>query len=211
MAFTPKDWKDSPDATTPITAAALEDLETRVTDYTDDLLPDVVTSLPGSPADGDEVYYKVGTGDTALFWHLRYDSSITDSYKWRVVGAVDLHSEVNTAETTTSTSYTNLATTGPAVSAPLAGVYRLAFGAAMRNATIDIGTYMSFARGGSAATDSDRIEFDAQRANMFVSQVRQLELTLASAMALTAKYRVASANTGTWMTRWMRLTPVRVG
>lgn len=31
MAFTPKDWKDSPDTSTPITAAALEDLEERVT------------------------------------------------------------------------------------------------------------------------------------------------------------------------------------
>ena len=32
MTFTPKDWKDSPDTTTPITAAALEDLEDRVTE-----------------------------------------------------------------------------------------------------------------------------------------------------------------------------------
>lgn len=30
MTFTPKDWRDSPDTTTPITAAALEDLETRL-------------------------------------------------------------------------------------------------------------------------------------------------------------------------------------
>ena len=35
MAFTPKDWKDSPDASTPITAVALEDLETRLSDYSD--------------------------------------------------------------------------------------------------------------------------------------------------------------------------------
>lgn len=33
MAFTVKDWKDAPDHTTPITAAALEDLETRVTNW----------------------------------------------------------------------------------------------------------------------------------------------------------------------------------
>src|SRR5262245_60266146 len=31
--FTPKNWVDSPSTTTPISAAALEDLETRVTDY----------------------------------------------------------------------------------------------------------------------------------------------------------------------------------
>jgi hypothetical protein len=35
MPFTPKNWQDTPSTTTPITAAALEDLETRVTDYAD--------------------------------------------------------------------------------------------------------------------------------------------------------------------------------
>jgi hypothetical protein len=33
--FTVKDWKDYPDTTTPLSQAAMEDLETRVTDYTD--------------------------------------------------------------------------------------------------------------------------------------------------------------------------------
>ena len=35
MPFTPKNWQDTPSTATPITAAALEDLETRVTDYAD--------------------------------------------------------------------------------------------------------------------------------------------------------------------------------
>lgn len=35
MPFTPKDWKNDPDTSTPISAEALEDLETRVTNYAD--------------------------------------------------------------------------------------------------------------------------------------------------------------------------------
>lgn len=35
MAFDPKNWEDSPSTNTPINAAALEDLETRVTNYAD--------------------------------------------------------------------------------------------------------------------------------------------------------------------------------
>jgi hypothetical protein len=35
MAFVPKVWKDAPDHSTPLSAAALEDLETRVTGYAD--------------------------------------------------------------------------------------------------------------------------------------------------------------------------------
>lgn len=39
MAFTVKNWEDDPSTATPINAAALEDLETRVTDYTDQEVP----------------------------------------------------------------------------------------------------------------------------------------------------------------------------
>lgn len=35
MSFTPKDWKNFPDTTTPISAAALEDLEARLAAYVD--------------------------------------------------------------------------------------------------------------------------------------------------------------------------------
>lgn len=35
MTFTGKDWKDSPDTSTPLSAAALEDMETRLSAYTD--------------------------------------------------------------------------------------------------------------------------------------------------------------------------------
>lgn len=35
MPFTPKNWIDAPNTSTPISAAALEDLEERVTDYAD--------------------------------------------------------------------------------------------------------------------------------------------------------------------------------
>jgi hypothetical protein len=36
MPFEPRDWKDAPSEETPITAAALEDMETRLSDYTDE-------------------------------------------------------------------------------------------------------------------------------------------------------------------------------
>ena len=35
MSFTAKDWKDYPNTTTPLNAAAVEDLETRLSGYTD--------------------------------------------------------------------------------------------------------------------------------------------------------------------------------
>ncbi len=52
MAFTPKDWKDATghdgggDTSTPLTAAALEDLETRLAAYADTLVPVFSTYTP---------------------------------------------------------------------------------------------------------------------------------------------------------------------
>lgn len=42
--FTPKDWRDSPDLSTPITAAALEDMETRLSAYSDNYLMKVLSA-----------------------------------------------------------------------------------------------------------------------------------------------------------------------
>jgi hypothetical protein len=47
MAFDPKDWQDYPSEATPLSAAAMEDLETRLSDYTDT----VATGLQPSDAD----------------------------------------------------------------------------------------------------------------------------------------------------------------
>lgn len=58
--FVPKDWQDSPSVTTPITAGALEDIETRVTDYTDDL---AAVSMP--VINVNEGIYNVVPGVTA--------------------------------------------------------------------------------------------------------------------------------------------------
>jgi hypothetical protein len=62
MAFEIKDWKDDPDPTTPLSAAALEDLESRLSTYTDE---QVATSVDTSliAAKGDLL---VGTGIGAL-------------------------------------------------------------------------------------------------------------------------------------------------
>lgn len=45
MPFTPKDWEDAPSTDTPIDQAALEDLESRVTDYADSAAGDAVSGL----------------------------------------------------------------------------------------------------------------------------------------------------------------------
>lgn len=53
-SFTPKDWKnDPPDQTTPLSAAAIEELETRLSDYTDTRIADLVFFVGDYGALGD--------------------------------------------------------------------------------------------------------------------------------------------------------------
>lgn len=55
MSFSVKDWKDDPDTSTPLSAAALEDMETRLSGYTD------TVGAAATPADGSVTATKVAS------------------------------------------------------------------------------------------------------------------------------------------------------
>lgn len=88
MAFTPKDWRDYPDTSTPITAAALEDLESRVTTYADNRYPVVnvkdygtnsaaiQAAIDSLPAYGGTIYFPRGTYLCSSSINLRNRRSI---------------------------------------------------------------------------------------------------------------------------------------
>lgn len=53
MPFTPKNWIDAPNTSTPISAAALEDVETRLAAYADSLLAESGGTSPSTPLQFD--------------------------------------------------------------------------------------------------------------------------------------------------------------
>lgn len=80
-----------------------------------------VTSLPGSPYEGQEIHYQVSGHHV---WHLRWSSRFGDAYGWEYIGGAPAVVSVTTQEATTSTgTWHNLATDGPSFSVPLAGYY----------------------------------------------------------------------------------------
>lgn len=70
MPFTPKDWRNLPDQTTPLNASAIEGIETRLSDYTDQRETAVRTDLNAVEAslDGrlDELDADLNTVETSL-------------------------------------------------------------------------------------------------------------------------------------------------
>ena len=95
-----------------------------------------VTSLPGSPVDGQEVYYQsttAGTGggptntmaDVGAVWHLRYRSA-GGTYKWEFVGGTQTSHQNGGGSTTCAVSFTSYAPSSwisPTVKVPLVGTY----------------------------------------------------------------------------------------
>lgn len=213
MAFTPKNWLDSPDTSTPLRASAIEDLETRVTDYTDDELaiyspPTLVTALPGSPTDGQVIFFDTGTA--GVIWQLRYNSAAAGSYKWQFLGGPSLTAAVATQETTASTSYAALSTAGPSVTIPLAGDYDVKIGGRMWTNSAGGVASMSYDIGGTGAVDGDRITMfgSADTGGHAWRNKRQTGLTATT--VLTSKYKT-SAGTGSFADRRIDIIPVRVG
>lgn len=169
----------------------------------------LVTFLPAGAGEGTEVYY-VADATNGVVWHLRYRSKASVAYPWEYVGGSALWSEVDDFETTTSTSYTALATAGPTVTVPIAGEYRVTAFVSHLNSNANEADYMSYDIGSTAAIDADRAAgiSTTNVGTTFSMSVRTQ--TVAALSALVAKYKV-SANTGTFGLRSLSVIPIRVG
>ena len=83
--------------------------------------PTYETSLPGSPVDGQEIYY-AADATNGIIWHLRYRSG-GGTYKWEFVGGSSLTAEDNDSRTVTSGTYADVPTDQVVLTIPVAGEY----------------------------------------------------------------------------------------
>jgi microcystin-dependent protein len=173
--------------------------------------PPIVTALPANPQFGDVVTY-IADAANGVAWNLQYDA--TGTYPWKFIGGAPLTSEVDTDESiaAATTTYTALATAGPSITAALAGDYIIEHGARYYPGSVIQQGYMSYDIGGSAASDTDGIFFEAAAATYGTTGSRLRKKTgLSASTAIVAKYRHTSASsTVNFSRRWMSLTPVRV-
>jgi len=176
--------------------------------------PPLVTSLPASPVDGQEVYFQADATN-GIVWRLRYNAGSSSAYKWEFVGGSPLFAEVATEETTASTTYVALATAGPTLTLPRAGDYDVEIGCRLYSSVNNTGALMGYDIGATGAVDADAVSYYAAAtlgggATATGNYARARRKTGLTAVALTAKYRATSAITVAIGSRWMRVTPVRV-
>ena len=118
--------------------------------------------------------------------------------------------QVLTSQTTTSTSYTDLATAGPAVTVTTGTSALVIITAYLQNSGGNL-TYASFAVSGattSAATD-DRLIAQTTANGMVCSRPQKITGLTAGSNTFTMKYRVA-AGTGTYAYRDIVVIPLPV-
>lgn len=93
MPFTPKDWKNSPAQDTALSAEAIEDLETRVTDYTD-------SELTTHTADTTSVH---GIADTSV---LATDTDVSSAVSTHSADTTSVHGIADTSALATDSDVT---------------------------------------------------------------------------------------------------------
>jgi hypothetical protein len=167
--------------------------------------PGVCTSStrPASPFEGQTIYET----DTDLVKSYNGTSWVTIGPASAAAVTAIQAARVDTSQTTTSTSYTDLTTSGPAVTLTTGTSALVIVGARISIAALSSSCYMSYAVSGSStvsATDGRSVnstspggEHESGKQMSYASVITGLT---AGSNTFTAKYRV-SGNTGTFSER----------
>lgn len=188
---------------------------------TSNVAPTPLASFPPvGPLDGDICVLELPStydpvGGKKIRWILSYNAG---DAVWDVIGGPSLYAEVLTLETSTSTSYGDLATVGPSITPPRPGDYEVTIGASMDIVMNVAGCtgLMAYQGAGIAAASDNDAAISAQ-ANAAVARypggasTRSREKTsLTTVSALVAKYRIIAGNSVDFQNRFMILRPIRI-
>jgi len=175
--------------------------------------PTYATTLPASPADGQQAILVDSTTSPTYQWLFRYNAGSSQTDKWEFIGGTPAIAKVDTSETTASAFPVNLTTTGPTITVARAGQYLVRVGCYSGTANGVQGSvaYMSYAVGAAAADSNDGTINTSSGTGIQTLQMAAFyrQKTATASMAFTAKYG-ASGGTVTFINRVIEVIPVRV-
>lgn len=170
-----------------------------------------VTSLPGSPTDGQQAILTDSLTAPTYHWLFQYESSISDANKWVFIGGSPATSQNNTSNTTTSTIYVD-PTNNVSVTVPRAGIYIAeAVADPHKDVATDAGNFaVALSVAGSDIIQTETV-FYAQ-ANIIYAAYATIYRTGSLAASDVIKLRYKSGTGGNFSLRQKSLSviPVRV-
>lgn len=170
-------------------------------------------TLPGSPTDGQQAILVDSITLPTYQWLFRWNAGSSNADKWECVGGAPAEAEVATAETTASTTYVDLATAGPSITVPRAGVYIITFGCEIDKTVSAVTTVHRVAAklGAAAAADAESIVVTSANSTTQPTTVASppIRRTLAASDVVKLQYKT-SADTARHTRRGLTILPVRV-
>jgi hypothetical protein len=158
--------------------------------------PTYETSLPGSPVDGQEIYY-AADATNGVIWHLRYRSAArSGSGAWEFIGGSELFATGSFSFTSSDHRTFRTYGGGPSISVPLKGTYVATFSA--QGTGPGSGDFLlSALKFGSATTlDSNQIWQTQTGSGGAITGAGVREFSLTSALTVAVQHRCFSNNQG---------------
>lgn len=170
-----------------------------------------VTSLPGSPVDGQEVYY-AADATSGVIWHLRYRSAAS-THKWEFVGGSPIHANrpATTGASRNSATYGDLSDSAlPSISLALAGDYLVTFGCTLFRSTTTSAVSFVTANVTTPANDDQAAVLYAPSSDVNTAVSKTFVLSNVSAASTLKLYFRASAGSVGADRRHITVNPIRV-
>ena len=171
--------------------------------------PTFVSALPGSPVDGQEVYFQDTAMATAgVVWHLRYRAA-GGTYKWEFLGGAPLVAYVDALEAPSTTGWAGTATLGPELTMTRAGEYELMWGAQIVNASGTApDTFVGVSIGGSLPAGRDMLQARTPT-NCVVEESKTARLTVGASTLVRVIYNTSVLGVS-FGRRWLHIRPARL-
>jgi hypothetical protein len=183
--------------------------------------PPLVTSLPTSPVDGQEVYYLAtddGSGLASVVWHLRYRAGSGQTYKWEYVGGAPLFDEVTLAETFNSfggNTWGGINANDPQFAVPLAGDYLVESWADMSVNAVGSTIYVGIKVGATEPSTSGAGFYYSETAHLtggaVIGQKRRIQAIPANTVLLQRYQHNGTAQNLSRGPASLTAMPIRVG
>jgi len=171
--------------------------------------PTYGTTLPASPADGQEHILVDSVTNPTYQWRFRYNASSTSAYKWEFIGGADYIARVDANESTTTVgSYVDLTTPGPRMLVPRAGDYDVLGAADAYHTTVASVVFGIFRD--STVFSQTAILIAAGNNWSVLGPVTARVTGCAAGADVRLRYYNGNAGTAAWNNRWIRVRPVRV-
>jgi len=169
------------------------------------------TTLPASPADGQEAILVDSLTNPSYQWRFRYNASSTSAYKWEFIGGPDAYARNDNDETTATVgSWVDLATIGPQIVVPRAGEY-LAHATSDGYCSVAGVSSLAIALGLSGSVVATSFMTVPTSGVSNVMAIAAYRFTCAASDAVRMRYYNATAsNTAHWQRRALTVQPVRV-